>query len=73
MDSDEEEKKESSSHKQNGKNGVHREPLEGKEKKSKDLVAKSKLANKRQQKEALKKIKQKRSKGTIREGGPTSE
>ena len=34
---------------QNGKqqNGAKREPLEASEKKSKDLVAKSKLANKR--------------------------
>ena len=51
------------------KNGKRRDPLEGSAGKhpSKNLVAKSKLANKRSQKEAIKKIKMKRDKGTVKE------
>ena len=50
--------------KKNGKKvvGGKREPLE-----SKDTVAKSKLANKRSQKDAIKKNKIKRNKGTVKE------
>ena len=73
QDDSEEEKKEerkSSKHAKNGKNGHNkREPLEGAV--SKGTVSASKLANKRTQKEALKKIKNKRSKGTTKDV-PTS-
>ena len=68
-DSEEEKKEErkSSKHAKNGKNGhSKREPLE-KEFVSKGTVSASKLANKRTQKEALKKIKNKRNKGTTKD------
>lgn len=48
-------------------NGKKREPLEG-QAKSKGVVAASKIANKRNQKEAIKKNKMKRNKGTVKEG-----
>ena len=54
------------------KNGHKREPLEKKTYASKDTLAASKLANKRTQKEALKRNKVKRNKGTLKdEDGPT--
>jgi len=56
-------------HKRKGKNG-NRTPLEKKEKvPSKNTVVASKMANKRQQKEAIKKNKIKRNKGTIKPEG----
>jgi len=50
------------------KNGKPREPLEGEKAKSKNTVAASKLANKRSQKEAIRKNKEKRNKGTVKDG-----
>ena len=71
-DGDEEESKQQQNGKANSKgkkNGKHRrEPLEKGEWKSKGAVAESKLANKRSQKDALKKNKIKRNKGTIKDG-----
>ena len=70
-DSEPEEAKEERPAKKNGKNGKNgkktgqREPLERQP--SKGTVVASKLANKRQQKEAIKKIKMKRNKGTVKE------
>ena len=68
MDSDEEESK--TQRAKPKKNGGRREPLEGEASKkvpSKGSVSKSKLENKRTQKEALKKKKLKRGKGTVKE------
>ena len=59
----EESKEERPKPQKNGKkNGIKRELLE-----SKNTVSASKLANKRSQKEAIKKIKAKRTKGTVKD------
>ena len=67
MDGDSDDQQEESKVKKGGK----REPLEKKAYASKDLVSKSKLANKRTQKDALKRNKVKGNKGTLKdEDGP---
>ena len=55
-------------------NGKRREPLEkGAANVSKDSVAASKLANKRTQKDAIKRNKVKRSKGTVKDLDSTAQ
>ena len=72
---DEGEKEESKSARKHKKNGSRREPLEDDEDKpaSKGSLSASKLANKRSQKEALKKKKMKRNKGTVKDELPAGE